>query len=1243
MKISISSLLAYSALCTTLFGAAEPTGGSAVPGGPSTIGLHWQDNSEDEDGFEVERSSDGGTSWLPVGTVDKNITFLYDRGLDEESTHSYRVRSTSTSGPSAWHSLGSATTTIRMNIIFFLADDMGYKDIVGLRDPEIDGPTLHETPALDELISQSTNFTNAYCSGPRCVVARRTILTGKYDWRPEAIPNNDYYVDVAGQPKGGGIYAGGTTVAGSELGAGEAIPDNMTFGEAVKNGNFRTCFIGKYHLGESPGDLSTPVGYAFGDQPPRGPDAQGFDVSIAAGHAGAPPASYFALENLNQGANGAYTFELPNIDDTSFMVNPAPPAAGDYLTDRMTDKAVGFMADTVSRNSDRIANPQNGDSAEPFFLTLAHYAVHTPAEAKNNANSRGGKGYEYYQAKKDAMASDFDNHPGGGDALESDYSVKNRLTQDNPVYAAMMQSYDDSMFELRSYLATTPDPRYPGKMLSETTVIVVSSDHGGKSTTPLDDNKDVEAANGSDTVNPDATYIANQNAYRSGTPNTYSSYPTSNYPYRFGKTWVYEGGLKVPLFVHIPGVTNGSHSDSFFHHADLFATFCDLAGAPQQENEATDSISEVLAVSAPEADVRKESFHFFTNANQGTGNPAIGAYRKDDYKLLYFIVQRRFELYNLAADISERNDLSESRPDLVEEMFHELYQQVIATGTSMPKPGSNSWTSEQTILTTNGVVPVLPDLPDDSPSNLSVTAISDTAVELTWTVNATNATHSVIYRRGPDDSNYTEYDFVPVGQTSFIDQNLQAGEVYRYRVESENLAGWAPSNTGNQTINLSNIPSGLPAYLGLSAVDDTITLVPGELRTFNPLLNDEGEGELVITQVSSPTSGTASTDGKFISYQAEVGFDGSVSMTYTVEQRINGTAVGTSTGNINLVLPIVDTTNNEVEFWDFNDQAGIQLEATSSTSGTQFTGTTSPKVATDGSGSLFLQQDTTDHFRTTDQIAGGPYNSGKFVLEYRIASLDLTNSSNGANFGFSLRDDTTSTDFGNVRVRRTGSDIVLEIRTSSNNQLYSFGNNTISDVVIKATLDLDNQVWTSVLSIAGGPEITLPDVPSDTGAIELNSLRFQGNQDSSRWAAADFAKIDYLSVDQVASETSIFDSWSTTFPWHGIIEKGAGEDPDKDGIVNLLEFAFGTSPTSPNVFPINIVTLADGSSKVLLTPLRSTSSLSYQIQFSNDLALWDQFPAVSIDTPAGQAVEAPLPAGDKVFSRVRVTQGSLSD
>ena len=140
------------------------------------------------------------------------------------------------------------------------------------------------------------------------------------------------------------------------------------------------------------------------------------------------------------------------------------------------------------------------------------------------------------------------------------------MVQDNRVYAAMMKSYDDSLAKIRAKLASTKDPRHPGKMLSETTILVITSDHGGKSTTPVADNKSLENDE-EDSPQPGAKTKA------------YSAYPTSNYPLRQGKTWVYEGGLKIPLIVYAPGITTaGATTEAFVHGADFFASFVDMAG-----------------------------------------------------------------------------------------------------------------------------------------------------------------------------------------------------------------------------------------------------------------------------------------------------------------------------------------------------------------------------------------------------------------------------------------------------------------------------------------------------------------------------------------------------------------------------------------------------------------------------------------------------------------------------------------
>lgn len=1203
--LSIASAILFASFPLTAVQTPGP--GGVAPAGPATLALYWRDTSTDETGFRIERQN--GASWEEVSTVPADRTYFYHRGLAEESTHTYRVSAITSSSASSPRDLGSATTLPKMNILFFLADDMGFKDIVALRNPDIDGPTLHETPALDALTAESVRFLNAYCSGPRCVVARRSMQTGTYDWDPAVVPPNDYYLDHTGAPIGGGLYAGGITLAGSKLGAGITIPDNETYGEALQAAGYRTAFLGKYHLGESPSDTPVP-GYTFGDQPPRGPDAQGYDVSIGAGHAGAPPASYFAVEN--QHAPGTYTFELPDLDDANF--GTAAPVAGEYITDRLTDKAIGFMQDSITNHP-----------AQPFHLTLAHYAVHTPMEAQTNAKAPDGKGIEYFQTKKAGMTAEFAAHP-AGTATVDDTTSRVRMTQNNAVYAAMMKSYDQSLADLRAYLTQTDDPRSPGKKLSETTIIVVSSDHGGKSTVPLADNKDLED-DATDPFNPSPTYDPPSGTYKSGLPNAYSSYPTSNYPFRYGKTWVYEGGLKVPLIVHIPGYTlPGAASEAFVHHADLFASFVDMAGGGPSA-EARDSVSFMLPALEPDQPARTELFHFFTNANKGTGNPAIGAYRLGETKLLYFMVQRRVELYNLAADPYEQNDLSATRPDLAAEMLDRLYQEVLSSGFSMPRPGSNTWLSEQNdVLVRNGLISGLPPIPDAAPSDLVLTELSPRTVQLDWTVNASNATHSVIYRRSDaeGDTGYQEHAFVPAGVTTFIDDNLEAGTRYRYRVESENLGGWATANTGNQSITLSS--SGTP--LPLSVEDDSVTTVPGETRMLNPLLNDRGEGALTITGITVPTSGSAVVEKNRIAYTAPESFSGPVTMSYSVED----TAGQTGTGSITFTLPVAPDPE-AVDRWDFDETAGTQVENTLSASGIGFNGSTSASILTTGTGRLRLTEDSTLYNRISDALPGGARSEGRLSLRFSVPSLDVSTADNSTAVGFSFRDG-DGNDFGILRLRTNAGSLVAEIRVSNaNERIYTFPATTASDVVLEMTLDLDAspRTLTGRVSIAGTEAGTLT-VDADPAPADAAFVRLQANINSS---GAFFIELDDLEISAQEAAPDLYSAWSSHFSWEGIRETAEEEDADLDGLSNAAEFALGSNPTVADVSPVSLA-MQGNTQALTFTPQRDTDSVTYLVEQTTDVSDWEQLPAIPVTVPAGTPVSVPMPDAPQGFSRVRI-------
>lgn len=1212
--------LAFLASATSALAALNaPTNVAAYTAGPATIAISWTDNEATEDNYIVQRDDSG---WATIATLPADTTHYYDRGLALDSTHNYRIQATNSGDVSASVESGNATTLdYKPNIIFFLADDMGYKDLVALRNESIDGPTIYETPALDSFIESSAlSIENAYCSGPRCVVARRSIQTGKYDWRPEAVPSNDYYVDHEDAPIGGGLWAGGTTVAGSESGADIPIPfNNVTYGEALQDAGYRTCFIGKYHLGESPSDTPVP-GYSFGDQPPRGPDAQGYDVSIAAGHAGAPPASYFSVENQHDLGN--YTFELPDMDDANY--GTAAPVAGEYITDRMTDKAIGFIDDAITNFT-----------SEPFALTLAHYAVHTPAEAKTTDIT-------YFKNKKTSMAPDFAAHPAGASGLITDYTSKTRVWQDNAVYAAMMKSYDDSFADLRAYLEVTSDPRNPGKTLAETTIIVVSSDHGGKSTTPIVDGKSLED-DLTDPVNPAPTYDAGKGAYKSGTPNAYSSYPTSNYPYRQGKTWVYEGGLKVPLLIYIPGITvGGTRSDAFVHHADLFATFVDMAGGTQQPTESTDSVSFMLTAAQPEATARDEMHHFFTNANEGTGNPALGAYRKGDYKLIYFMVQRRVELYNLAADPYEQNDLSESRPDLAAEMLHEVYQQALSTGMSMPKPGSNTWSSEQAILVDNSVIGALPTVPDADPTWVGAGAIqvSTRSIDLEWTVNATNATHSIIYRRADPDgeTNFREYAYVPVGTTTFRDTNLEPGGTYRYRIESENFGGWAANPTSNKTFTL--VDPG-PGDLACVAADDSITTVPGELRSFNPLLNDEGEGALTITGITAPSAGSATFDGKYIHYQALESFAGSsVTMTYTVTD--SASVPQTDTATVTFTLPLSPSTDELREGWEFNDTVGTDLNELLNSGSLGSLWRFNSDAATDGSGNFVIPGDAgittrrlpdrgTANALVGDDFYAEPITEGKFRWEVKFSSWSFDSASNGDMLQFQV-DDASATTIARIdlRVDGTGTEIRFSGLGDGNSNFRSTAFTYVESSAITAAIEFDFDKDTIDYLLNGSVVESFAFTGGNIGRL---SYILNGS-----WTtAASSVTIDHLKLIELVPGGTLYDAFASAYPWDGILARAPSDDADFDGKSNFLEFAFGTSPSEAGGAAPVVVDATGANPVIRFTPVRDTSVIDYAVEFSGDLSDWTTIPTVEVTSPAGVEVEEDLPVGGKGFARVGVS------
>ena len=191
--------------------------------------------------------------------------------------------------------------------------------------------------------------------------------------------------------------------------------------------------------------------------------------------------------------------------------------------------------------------------------------------------------------------------------------------QHDPVYAAMISSLDDNIGRILK--------KVDDEGLAARTVVLFMSDNGGlvyegKSKSPV----------------------------------------TSNAPLRAGKGHLYEGGIREPMMIRWPGVTRaGSVCDVPVSSIDFFPTMLEIAILKPDPRWDVDGISLVPLLRGATALPRQALYwHYPHYSNQG-GVPS-GAIRAGDSKLIEFFEDGHLELYNLARDIGERDNLASRDP-----------------------------------------------------------------------------------------------------------------------------------------------------------------------------------------------------------------------------------------------------------------------------------------------------------------------------------------------------------------------------------------------------------------------------------------------------------------------------------------------------------------------------------------------------------------------------------------------------
>ncbi len=291
------------------------------------------------------------------------------------------------------------------NFILVLVDDLGWADL------GCQGSQFYETPAVDRLAAQGMRLTNGYAACAVCSPTRAAVQTGRY---PARLMVTDW---IRARFQGGSIPKDLVNPCRKPInqwkaGRGRALicppralwmeSSEITIAEALKQAGYSTCYVGKWHLGAD-------AWY---------PTQQGYDSNFGGCDYGQPP-SYFDPFNQPKGRHRMLREGIPTLPGRM---------PGEYLTDREADEAIKF----IRQHQDK-----------PFFLQLAHYAVHTPIQAKSDVAGR-------YRAK-----------------LQSQPQTK----QSNAKYAAMVQSVDDAMARILDTLAELK--------IDHRTVVIFTSDNGG--------------------------------------------------------------------------------------------------------------------------------------------------------------------------------------------------------------------------------------------------------------------------------------------------------------------------------------------------------------------------------------------------------------------------------------------------------------------------------------------------------------------------------------------------------------------------------------------------------------------------------------------------------------------------------------------------------------------------------------------------------------------------------------------
>jgi len=457
------------------------------------------------------------------------------------------------------------------NIIYILADDLGYGDL------GVYGQQRIETPNIDRLADSGMKFTQHYAGSPVCAPSRCVLLTGKHSGHTQIRGNDEWN-------ERGNVWDYIAMIKDSTLeGQRPLEKGTVTIGTLLQQAGYKTAIVGKWGLGAPNTDGI--------------PTKQGFDFFF--GYNCQRQAHTYYPVHLYKNENRVYLDNdtIPPHSKLDDSEDPLDPES--YKNFTLKDYAPDLMFNEISE----FIQENRGN---PFFLCWATTIPHVPLQAPK-------EWIDKYVNK----FGDESPYLGEGGYFPQRYP--------HAAYAAMISYLDHQVGLLIEQLKKLG--------IYENTLVIFSSDNG-------------PTFNGG----TDSEWFDSAGPFRSDQG--------------WGKAYVHEGGIRVPMIASWPGkIEAGTVTDHVSIFYDVLPTFCEIAGI--STGYQTDGIS-FLPVLLNGQHLQHEFLYWEFPSYGGQQAVRMGNWkgiRKDilDGNL-------NIELYNLENDLTEQNDVATQNPDIVKKI-----------------------------------------------------------------------------------------------------------------------------------------------------------------------------------------------------------------------------------------------------------------------------------------------------------------------------------------------------------------------------------------------------------------------------------------------------------------------------------------------------------------------------------------------------------------------------------------------